>query len=397
MGDASGRLQAQGSQDEARQRPPFCGRAFRLLPWVPLAAGLTSSYGPVALNYGFALYFLNYKHGFVKRGAVGELFAAVPHFSRAGLLAIEFVFLLLAFAITYIVLRRLFFGSYEDRVLAAVLFAAPALLPHIGFLFAQPDVTLYILLLLAIAAFIRLPPISAALLSTLIACVALLVHEACSLAFYPLLAAILLDLCRSKRLSWWLGVLQVAVVFAAFVAIMHFGSLKVSADTIVSDAAHRTSVPLQRQVFDVMASSLAEQLALVRRFYSYRDMQILYSFTALLSVPYFALLARLLRCTARARGDRALDLPLRYALFLLPLALCALGHDVSRWIAACGIDATLFLCYLALTDGRSRDALRAWATGPIPFLWLAWFLVTGPYGATGIRMAEQMSVLWNGP
>jgi len=397
MGDASRPLQAQSSQDDLRQRPPFSARTFSLLPWLPLAAGLASSYGPVALNYGFALYFLNYKHGFVKRGAVGELLAAVPHFTRAGLLAIEFSFILLAFAMTYIVLRRLFFGSYEDRVLAVALFAAPALLPHIGFLFAQPDVTLYILLLLAIAAFIRLPPIAAALLSTLIACVALLVHEAFSLAFYPLLAAILLDLCRRKRLSWWLGVLQVAVVFAAFVAIIHFGELKVSADRIISDAARRSSVPIQRQVFDVMASSLAEQLALVRRFYSYRDMQILYSVTALFSVPYFALLAQLLRCTARARADRAVDLTLRYILFLLPLALCALGHDVSRWIAACAIDATLFLGYLALTDTRARETLRDWATGPRPFLWLAWFLITGPYGATGIRIAEQMSVLWNGP
>jgi hypothetical protein len=65
-------------------------------------------------------------------------------------------------------------------------------------------------------------------------------------------------------------------------------------------------------------------------------------------------------------------------------------------MAACAIDATLFLCYLALTDPRARDALRAWASGPRPFLWLAWFLITGPYGATGIRLAERLSVLWTG-
>jgi hypothetical protein len=45
---------------------------------------------------------------------------------------------------------------------------------------------------------------------------------------------------------------------------------------------------------------------------------------------------------------------------------------VSRWIAACAIDATLFLSYLALTDARVRDVLRAWATGPRPFLWLSY-------------------------
>ena len=105
----------------------------------------------------------------------------------------------------------------------------------------------------------------------------------------------------------------------------------------------------------------------------------------------------LLRRSARIRADTTLDVALRLVLFVLPLALCYLGHDVARWIAACAIDATLFLCYLALTDRRVRDSLRDWATGPRPFLWLTWFLITGPYGATGIRLAERLSILWTGP
>jgi len=54
------------------------GRALTLLPWVPLLTGLANSYGPVALNYGFALYFLNYRHGFVKRGLIGTLMEPIP-------------------------------------------------------------------------------------------------------------------------------------------------------------------------------------------------------------------------------------------------------------------------------------------------------------------------------
>ena len=389
---ASNRIMpGEGSPRRANKRPDT------LISWIPLLAGLANSYGPVAFNYGIALYFLNYGHGFVKRGLIGEFVAPIPHFSRAGLIAVQFTFILAAFAVTYLVCRRFLFGTAEDRALAAALFAAPALLPHIGALFAQPDVTLYLLLLATLATFLHLRPVTAAFVSTGLACLGLLCHEAFSLAFYPLVVAILWDLCRRQRLRWSVAILQVALVIAAFVAILYFGKLKVSPDLMLADAVRRTSVPVQRQLFDVLASSFSQQRALVAHFYRYRNMQILYALTAALSIPYFRLLAALLRRTAHARNDTSLDTTLRLILFALPLTLCCLGHDVSRWIAACAIDATLFLSYLALTDVRARDVLRAWATGPRPFLWLTWFLITGPYGATGIRLAEGLSVLWTGP
>src|SRR5215469_8203932 len=185
------------------------GRALTLLSWIPLLAGLASSYGPVALNYGFALYFLNYRHGFVKRGLIGTLVEPIPHFTRAGLVALQLAFIFAAFALTYFVLRRLFFGSAPDRALAAALFAAPALLPHLGALFAQPDVTLYLLLLISLAAFLHLHAVAAASVSTLLAILGLLCHEGFSLAYYPLVAAILFDLCRHKRLRWIVALVQV--------------------------------------------------------------------------------------------------------------------------------------------------------------------------------------------
>lgn len=373
------------------------GHAPALLSWIPLLAGLGNTYGPVALNYGFALYFLNYCHGFVKRGLIGTLIEPIPHLSRAGLVALEVAFIFAAFGLTYFVLAPLLFGSGKDRRLAATLFAAPALLPHLGVLFEQPDVTLYLLLLATLAAFLRLQPAAAAFISTLLSITALLCHEAFSLAYYPLVAAVLWDLCRQRRLRWSVALLQLFLVLAAFLAIMHFGTLRVSPDLLLAEAAHRTSVPLQRQLFDVMAGNLSAQRALVSRFYRSRDMQLLYGFTIVLSIPYFGLLASLLRRAARVRGDTNLDIALRSILFVLPLTLCSLGHDVARWIAACAIDATLFLCYLALSDARARDELRSWAARPQVFLWLAWFLITGPYGATGIRMAERLSVLWIGP
>lgn len=390
------RPQLPRSRDEDFSHNAGVGRALRLISWIPLLAGLANTYGPVALNYGFALYFLNYRHGFVKRGFIGTFIEPIPYLTRAGLIALQLAFIFAAFGLTYLILRRLFFGSAHDRALTSTLFAAPALLPHIGALFAQPDVTLYLILLATVAAFLHLRSTVAGFVSTVLAVVGLLCHEGFSVAFYPLICAILWDLCRHKRLRWSVAFGQVVLVLAAFLAIMHFGELKVNPDLLLIEAAHRTSVPLQRQLFDVMASSYAQQRSLVSHFYRFRGMQTLYALTTLISVPYFALLVSLLGRTARVRGDTRFDMALRLFLFALPLSLCYLGHDVARWLSACAIDATLFLCYLALTDLRVREALRAWACGPRPFLWLAWFLIIGPYGATGIRLAERLSILWAG-
>lgn len=362
---------------------------------IPLLAGLASLYGPVAYNYGIALYFLNYSHGFVKRGLVGELMLPLGHLTRSGIVALQVGFILAAFAATYLVFRSLFFGTLEDRTLAALLFAGPALLPHLAFLFAQPDVTLYLLLLAAVAATLRLSPVIGAFAATALCCIALLAHEAFSLAFYPLLIAILWDRTRRRALPWAVALMQPLIVLAAFLAILHFGTLKVSPEIILADASLRTAVPLQRQVFDVMASTFAQQRALVRGFYS-RWLWTIFGFSLLIAAPYFLLLGRLLARAVAALEYRLADRLVLAALFLLPLSLCYLGHDVSRWISACAIDVTLFLGYLLVTSDAVRRTLRAWATGIEPFVWLAGLLIIGPFGATGLRLVEQTSVLWGG-
>ncbi len=387
-------MPAQANLESSVRSPDVSPSNF--LPWLPLIAGLAATYGPVALNYGMALYFLNYRHGFVKRGLVGELVLALPHLSRVGVIALQLAFILAAFAATYRVLRSLLFGTKEDRTLAAVLLTAPAMLPHLGFLFAQPDVTLYLLLLAALAALLKLNPIPGAACASLLAVVAMLAHEAFSLAFYPLILAILWDRCRRQELRWTIAAVEISAVTAAFLAILHFGKLKVAPAVILADAARRTNVPLQPQVFEVMASTFDQQRALVRHFY-HGGLLIVLALTLLLSIPYFYMLASLLSRAGRIRGYRAPDAAALTLLFLLPLSLCYLGHDVSRWISASAIDATLFLCYLALSDVQVRASLRQWAAEPQATAWLALGLIIGPYGATGLRVVEQMAVLWKGP
>jgi hypothetical protein len=365
----------------------------RIWSWLPLIAGIFSTYGPIAYNYGFALYFLNYSHGFVKRGLVGELILPLGFLTGRDLLAIELTFILSAFAASYFVLRSVIFGSFEDRVLSALLLSAPAMLPHIGYLFAQPDVTLYLIVLAALALWLHLPPPVAACASTPLCCLALLAHEAFILMFYPLFLALMWDQCRRRALPWTIAAVNIAIVLGAFLAILHFGTLKVSPEVILLDAQHHTNVPVQRQVYDVMASNLAEQFALVRRMYSPPVIRRLV-LTLLFSVPYFVLLVKLLRRAGRIRGYRAQGFTVLYILFGLPLLLFALGHDTSRWIAASAMDITLFLFFLLYRDSAVRDDLRLWASTTEPFAWLAILLVIGPYEATGIRSAIQLGDLW---
>jgi hypothetical protein len=370
-----------------------------LLAWAPLLVGAVSSYGGIAYNYGFALYFLDYRHGFVKRGLEGELLSSVTFLSRGWLLTIEYAFLAVAFAMTYLVFRPLLFGTLSECKLAAALLSAPALLPHLGFMFEQPDVTLYILLLGCFALLIRATPGIAAAASCLLCCVALLAHEAFCLMFYPLVVAILWHLCSRRRLPWLAAAVHILVFAAVFAAVMHWGTLKVSPDTILSEAQARTNVGIQRQVYDVMASNLAQQRALVRRMYSKGVIRILI-LTLLLSVPYFVLLARLLYGAMRNAGFSRVRQIGTTILFVSPLILCTLGHDTTRWIGAMCINATLMVLYLYLTEpanSTTRSTLLDWASGPTFLLWLVYLIGIGPYGATGMRTAEQLIPTWFGP
>ena len=372
--------------------------APRLLGWAPLLVGAVSTYGGIAFNYGFALYFLNYRHGFVKRGLEGELFSGAAFLSRGSLLGIEYVFLAVAFAMTYLVFRGMLFGTLSECKLAAALLSAPALLPHLGFMFAQPDVTLYILLLGCLALLLRATPGIAAAASCLLCCVALLAHEAFSLMFYPLVVAILWQLCSRRRLPWLAAVAHVLVFTAVFAAVMHWGALKISPDAMLSEAQSRTDVGIQRQVYDVMASNLAQQRALVRSLYSPYVIRRLV-LTLVLSIPYFVLLWRLLHGAMQNSGFSRLRQVGTAVLFVSPLLLCALGHDTTRWIGAMCIDATLMVLYLYLTEPKespTRRSLLEWASGPSFLPWLVYLIAIGPYGATAMRTAEQLIPTWFG-
>jgi hypothetical protein len=200
-------------------------------------------------------------------------------------------------------------------------------------------------------------------------------------------------------MHWAVAVVHVVIFASAFVAVMHWGTLTVSPDTIVAEAQARTDVGIQRQLFDVMASTFAEQEALVRRMYSREVIRVLIS-TVVLTAPYVWLLVHLVNDTLSNAGASAVQRVLTRILFASPLLLCALGHDTARWMGAMCIDATLFILFLYLTEAEGsavRGYLRNWATGPSFVPWLVYLVGIGPYGATGLRTADQIISAWYGP
>ncbi len=222
--------------------------------------------------------------------------------------------------------------------------------------------------------------------------------------FYPLVLAILLHLAVSRRLPWWAAAGHLLAVLAAFAAILHWGTLKLPPEALLHQAQARTDVAIQPQVYQVMASTLAEQRSLVRRMYTPYVVHVLW-LTLALSAPYFALLARLLQQALEAAGAPPAQRLATAALFLSPLLLCTLGHDTTRWIGAMCLDATLMLFFLQLAQSHPagspghpvRDVLSRWAAQPEALLWLAYLIAIGPYGATGLRSAEQLVTAWYGP
>jgi hypothetical protein len=370
--------------------------AGRLLTALPVLASLPWLAGTLHRAYGPTHYFLSYWHGFLKRALLGELLLPLHSISLHAILAIELVIFAVLVAVTYIVFRRTLFGSVQERALAAFLLAGPALLPHFAYLSGDLDSLLYCCAVLAVAAFLQMPGTLATFCAAALSIVALLIHEAFLLLFYPLLLAIMIDLCRRHRLRAGIVLAQLVVVVIAMLAILHYGKWSVPHPEYLAAAQRRTDMPLEGTVFLVLSNTLQQQLRFVAALYDKRLIAgVLLS--CLVSLPYFAVLVWLLRGTLAARGYATRS---RWTLLLLlcaPLLLLPLGHDVMRWVAAVCVNISLFLLYLYRTGGPAeQSALTGWTANPLYGALLAYALVLGPFGIASNRLVTNIGNLLSG-
>jgi hypothetical protein len=347
--------------------------------------------------YGPTHYFLSYQHGFLKRALLGELLLPLHFISLHTILAIELVIFAAVVAVTYIVFRGTLFGTLEERSLAAFLLAAPALLPHLAYLSGDLDSLLYIATVLAVGAFLAMPAAAAVASAIALSIVALLIHEAFALLFYPLLLAIMIDQCRRHRLRPGLVLAQFAVVAIAFLAILHFGKWSVPHPEYLAAAQQRTNMPLEGTVFLVLSNTFQQQLHFVAALYT-KQLIAGVLLSCLVSLPYFATLVWLMQSALAIRGytDKS-----RWSLLLLlcaPLLLLPLGHDVMRWVSAICINISLFLLYLHNTasDTAERRPLTSWTATPLYPAILGYTLVLGAYGIASTRLVTNIGNLLSG-
>ena len=371
--------------------------AGRLLTALPVLASLLWLGGTFHRAYGPTHYFLSYQHGFLKRALLGELLLPLHFISLHTILAIELVIFAAVVAVTYIVFRGTLFGTLEERSLTAFLLAGPALLPHLTYLSGDLDSLLYIATVLAVGAFLAMPAAAAVASAIALSIVALLIHEAFALLFYPLLLAIMIDQCRRHRLRPGLVFAQLAVVAIVFLAILHFGKWSVPHPEYLAAAQQRTNMPLEGTVFLVLSNTFQQQLHFVAALYT-KQLIAGVLLSCLVSLPYFATLVWLMQSALAVRGytDKS-----RWSLLLLlcaPLLLLPLGHDVMRWVSAVCINISLFLLYLHSngSDTAERGPLTSWTATPLYPAMLGYTLVLGAYGIASTRLITNIGNLLSG-
>ena len=346
---------------EVHERP---GKTRSLLPWLPVAAAIAHLAPQVDLNYGAAYYLFDYRHGFVKRGLLGELFRHVGHLSRTDARLIELFILLLTTVATYYVFREPLFRDGAVAPLTAMLLSGPALLPHFFIMFIPTDPLLYTVLVVCVWAYLRYRPAAAWGLSLLLCVVALFVHEGFAVRFYPLVIALLLEMCRRRRLPWAMLVAHVAAMLVFFGLIVHFGKSATDPLVYATEAQARAGYSVDPQLYLLMHQTAMEGRRQSMDFIWNRGTLQGFALSFLLAIPYALAVIVALRRAMRAAAAPLWQMVLTALLFLSPLVLCPITTDWFRWLSDCFICATLFLLYLYgadAGDGPVRTTLRSFA------------------------------------
>jgi hypothetical protein len=378
---------------EAFPRQNYAALGYSALPFLAGIAYLGASSG--TRTYGPTHWFANYSHGFTRRALVGEAFSHVAYLSERTIHRLEVALFALICIITALAFRKILFGSIPERRFAAFLLAAPAFLPHMGYMDGELDSFLYIALLLGALALMRLPKLAGLAVATAFSIVGLLMHEGFALMFYPLILVLALDLVHSRQLKAGWVAAHLAVVVACFVAIVHFGALPGTPEQWIAEAQQRTDMPIEGTVFLVLHFTLKQQLEFVRHLYSARVVGSILM-TLVICIPYFFILRRLLSKTFDARGYSAGHRLLVVLLFACPLALTVLGHDVMRWISALCINVSLYLLlvYRSMPQEKgSQSVLTGWTAAPAYAATLLYLLALGPFGIAGNRFVSNLGSL----
>ena len=383
------------------KRFSFPALGYALLPLLLVLRHVNAP--PDLRTYGPSHWFLDYHHGFMRRALVGQLLSHVRFISWHQIFLIEAAVLACGVALTYVVFRSILFGSLSERFFGAFLLAAPAFLPHMAALGGELDNILYFVVVLAGVALMRFRNVFGLTLATLLTVVALAIHEAFLLMFYPLIFVFILHLLHRRKINL-IGVsLHLVVVSICFVAILLHGSFHVSQAEWVAHAQQRTDMPIEVAVVIPLHNTLREQMAFVRERYTHSLVGRV-MLTLVLSIPYAIALLRLLSGTLRRQRYHTLTGRLILVSFFVPVLLIPLGHDVMRWLSALCINMSLYVLFLYQAKEEpeeerleSRVALSSWAASPATTATFIYLLALGPWGLAGTHLFSNLNSLLGNP
>lgn len=342
--------------------------------------------------YAVSEFFLTYKHGFIRRALTGQILSVLPVITPLKLRLIEFGLTAVLLLLAYVVLWRMLTRSVESGLLALVFLCSPAMLPHFSSLAAQPDTQLFALVLIAYACLVFLRVPWSPLVAVVPCIVAILVHEAFVLLFYPALLLLLWDGVRSQRFSRLAAMAHVAIVGLAFLSVMHFSHPTVPPETMLQEAQQRTSIPLNPEAFFTISGNLHQQWQTLMQHYSKLFFAgVMISMVFLL--PYLAGVVKLVKTVNARRAKPVQGYVLALAAFG-PLVLCFLGHDVERWVAGSVLSLQLFVVYLYQTEEKGTQAMDELARGPLVLGTLLYGMAIGPMGGATVQvMAHAVQFL----
>ena len=365
-----------------------------LLPWLPIGVAVAHILPKIDGNYGPPYFLYDYRHGFAKRALLGTLFSHVHYLTRGDVLLIQGAILLATIWVTYAVFRQPLFRDRAMTPLTVMLLCGPALLPHLFLMFIPTDPLLFMLAVFGLWSFLKVrAPIAVAL--TLVAgVIALLLHEAFAVRFYPLFIAIMIELCRRGKLRWSMAAAHVGVMLISFGLIFHFGTLTYPWRMFAAEAQARAGFLVYAQVFNLMHESTGEAIRESMGFVLHRGVLQVFALSVLLALPYLASVVILLRRTMRAAEFPLSQQFVTVLLFCAPLILIPLTTDWLRWLSDCMICATLFILYLYSADGEEgavRTFLRSFAGTQTTTALIGYACAIGPFAGMWLESANFIS------
>lgn len=356
------------------------------------------------MDYAYSHLFLNYSHGFARRSLYGTLFQSLPFISAKMALQVGYLQVLIALLLTYAIFARHFLGSFREILLFSFFFGGCGLLPHLGLLYGYLDVPLFSLLLIT-ALIIHLGGehhIVTLIIVSAITVVAVLIHEAYLLMFYPAVLFLLLVRMKPSRSATFALLLHCLFIVGVFCAIILRGNASIDATTYFNLAKARTDIHISDLVFNVMRGSFHEQFGAALHFYLRPTTLLFMAVSVLSALPYLLVLSVFLSATVAEMQPQNLALSIwikRLAPFLLatPLLLTMVGFDFMRWLSSVCIDVTIVVAF-QFCFGSNRDQIRKAFNAIAAENWfvsgLLASMIIGPFGVVmGNRLTEKLFFL----